>query len=231
MMKLIKLELIKDNFRKYIIGSIISLLCIISLTILIAYFGDDGEDVFRSGQELFMFGDLLIRSVYLVFSGVMIANIIVSEFKTGTIKNLFVYPIARKRIMASKLILVFSYTFVLYIISAIIFWLVMMFFNNLIPAVPGVMNVGMLLVRLPEVVAGALLTSGISLISLYFGMKKKSVVATIVTSVIITSILSNTTGDLGNNLFSITVIPVCMCLLGVGIAALSFRNINKQDIN
>jgi len=231
-MKLIKLELTKDNFMKYIWGAIISTVCAIAVVALIGCIQDEGDTVFTSAYEILEMGDIFIRAIYIVFSGVLIANIIVGEFTNDTIKNLFIYPISRKKIMASKLVLVFMFTFIMYVVSAYVFYLSMAVLNAAAHMVPEAISAGMMIARIPTVLSGGLLTAGISLIALFFGMKKKSISVTIVSSVVIMTILSNSIdGTMSSNLFSVTFISVGLCLLGIAIGVSSFLNINKVDIN
>ena len=71
-------------------------------------------------------------------------------------------------------------------------------------------------------------TAGISLIPLLFGMHRKSAPATIVTSILISTILNSTSGDF--TLFSIIAVPLSLGLFGLFIGYYSIRNIEKKDL-
>ncbi len=62
-----------------------------------------------------------------------------------------------------------------------------------------------------------------------FGMRKKSVSATIVASVLVATLLSSNTN--GFSLSSIIAIPLSFAVIGVIIAYLSIRNIEHTDID
>ena len=74
----------------------------------------------------------------------------------------------------------------------------------------------------------ALASSGMGLIPLYFGMRKKSVPATIVSAILIVSIVCSNNG--GYSLSNIIAIPIALSIVGVFIAYLSIRNIEHVDV-
>ncbi|MGL6199832.1 MAG: ABC transporter permease [Lachnospiraceae bacterium] len=235
MLKLIKLEFKKDNFKSMVRGAVILTICLVLLMALFGVMGEIGVDediVFENAAMVITLADLLVRASYIIFAGVLVAKVIISEFQNGTIRNLFVYPIPRKQLLTSKLVLVFVFTFIWYIITIAVILICMVILNQFIRIVPDALSISLILKNVPSILTGALFTSGIGLISLFFGLKRKSQIATIVSSVCIASLLTQNFGDnVGNNLFSIVAIPIVLCLLGIAVAIYSFRNINKVDIN
>lgn len=235
MLKLIKLEFKKDNFKSMVRGAVILTICLVLLMALFGIIGEmveDEEIIFENAAMVVSLADMLVRASYIIFAGVLVAKVIISEFQNGTIRNLFVYPISRKKILTSKLVLVFMFTFIWYIITTAVILICMIILNQFIRIVPDALSIGLILKSTPTIVTGALFTSGIGLISLFFGLKRKSQIATIVSSVCIACILTqNFGGNIDDNLFSIIAIPIVLCLLGIGVAVYSFRNINKVDIN
>lgn len=229
MIKLIKLELTKNDYKKSIFAALIAAVCIIAMVGLIGSIPDETGNNFTTVSEVFLLGDILTRCIYIVFSGVLVAELIVAEFKNGTIKNIFVYPVSRKKVMTSKLLLIFSFTFVAYILTTIVFGLSMMLLNPITQMVPETLTLDLVLSRWPETLFGALMTSGIGLISLFAGMRKKSVVTTIVTAVILAVLLSS--GYSSSKLYTITIVSISLCFTGIVIALLSFRNIDCIDIH
>jgi len=190
------------------------------------------KNVFENAAMVITFADLLVRASYIIFAGVLVAKVIISEFQNGTIRNLFVYPISRKQLLTSKLVLVFVFTFIWYLISIAVILICMVILNQFIRIVPDALSISLILKSVPSILTGAFFTSGIGLISLFFGLKRKSQIATIVSSVCIASLLTqNFGGNAGDSLFSIVAIPIVLCMLGIAVAVYSFRNINKVDIN
>lgn len=85
---------------------------------------------------------------------------------------------------------------------------------------------------IPGMLLMAFMMGGVSLIPLFFGMRKKST-ATTITSAVLIGFLINATVSYGSNqtsLFQFIGVPVGMCLIGFGIAFLSYRRIEKADL-
>ncbi|MDI3410257.1 ABC transporter permease subunit [Bacillus sonorensis] len=57
-----------------------------------------------AGSTLLLLGTF-VRSVFIVFAGVLIAKLIIGEYKNRTITVMFTYPVSRKKLMAAKLLL------------------------------------------------------------------------------------------------------------------------------
>ena len=67
-----------------------------------------------------------------------------------------------------------------------------------------------------------------SLIPLFFGMRKYSVPATIISSILIVVLVCSNYNGLSLN--DIIVIPISLACIGLFIAYLSIRNIEKVDV-
>ncbi|MCT4571686.1 ABC transporter permease, partial [Bacillus thuringiensis] len=74
----------------------------------------------------------------------------------------------------------------------------------------------------------AIATAGMSLIPLYFGMRKRSVPTTIVSSLIVVAIAMNTNPEFP----TATLLPLQLALAAIGavIAYYGIKNIEKEDI-
>lgn len=71
-------------------------------------------------------------------------------------------------------------------------------------------------------------STGLSFIPLYFGMRKQSVPATIVTSCILTTLIGQQSDEFP--LASIIYIPISLALVGIAIAFWSIRKIDQEDV-
>ncbi|AVR00267.1 hypothetical protein OBCHQ24_15040 [Oceanobacillus iheyensis] len=72
--------------------------------------------------------------------------------------------------------------------------------------------------------------AGMSLIPLFFGMIKYSVPATITSSILIIAILSSSfQSGIGSNLFSYTIIPIMLGVIGFVVANLVISRVVKRD--
>lgn len=229
MLKLMKLEFAKDKYR----GNVIAFIAIVLSVLLLSGLGgsvvDEGDKMFFSGYDVIKFGILFFRISFGIAGGVFISEIIINEFRKGTVKLLFTYPVSRKKIMGCKLLIVFLSIAIEIILANLIFILGMSMINRVILIVPEMITLTHLFNSLPDIIFGAFATAGLSLISLFFGMRKKSVSATIVAAVLINTFLNSTVNG-SENLFNISVIPAALCLVGIGIAVYSYRNIEKIDL-
>ncbi|WP_394924686.1 ABC transporter permease [uncultured Robinsoniella sp.] len=234
MIKLIKLEFEKEKMGGNLLASVIILMS----SILIALLGSllEEEASIGSAADLLMLGSLMLRVCFGILAGVLISKLIISEFQKKTINTLFTYPVSRKKIIVSKLLIVFSFTFIVIVLADLLFGISLYLINIFLPLTPDKILVSTVIGRIPGILFGAFMTAGLSLISLYFGMKKKSTSSTIVAAVVINLLINaniNVTGGdsgINANLFNIPVFPILFCLAGIAIAYLSYRDIEKIDL-
>lgn len=198
MIHLMKLELIKIKIGKPIRQAILTNLIILGLCIgmcVVSVYGTDPDEAIMSFQEAMIMTSVLAWAAFLIFSSVIMNQLTVSEYKNRTIVQLFTYPIHRKKLFVAKLMIVFVFTTLATACSSI--------FNSIV--LYGVCKVGhffadttvsICLDYLPECLIGAIMCGFISLVPFYFGMRKKSGAATIISSVIIVVLLCNSMGSI-----------------------------------
>jgi ABC-type transport system involved in multi-copper enzyme maturation permease subunit len=228
-LKLMRLEMKKVKMWGYIKGGIIANLIIIALLALII-FGtkNEGDLTFSSFTVTFSMVDTLVKATFVIFASVLLARFIIEEYKSNTITVLFMYPINRKKLIIAKLLIVVLFTFISIVLSNIFIDFVLYITNNFYNFIPDKLTTSLIINNFMTIGISALASTGMGLIPLYFGMKKKSVPATIVSAVIIVSIMGS--GNGGHSLSSITAIPITLSIIGVFIAYLSIRNIEHVDV-
>lgn len=229
LLKLIALEIRKNKLKNLYKGVHIVNFSILAFMILVVFIDrSEGEGMITSYQDMFEGLYVFIKSAYIIFASVLISKLIIDEYKNNTITLLFMYPISRKKLMTAKIIIVFVFTFVTIIISYIALGAILLGINSFVDLIPGELTLQLITSELIKTVASAFYAAGISLIPLYFGMKKKSVPATIVSAVLVVSLISS--GFDQFRLGNLTAISIPLGLLGVGIAYLAIRNIELKDI-
>ncbi|WP_353051157.1 ABC transporter permease [Lysinibacillus pakistanensis] len=62
---------------------------------------------------------MLLRAVFIIWQGVLIAKIIIEEYQNRTIALLFRYPIDRAKLIYAKIAVIFGSMFAFYILSSI----------------------------------------------------------------------------------------------------------------
>ncbi|MGG0303179.1 ABC transporter permease [Bacillus albus] len=228
MLRLMKLELKKFKLGWYVKGAVIANIAILALLIFTSIVAQiEGEPEMRDPQMVLLMASTLVRATFIIFGSVLIARLIIGEYKNKTILLMFSYPINRKKMMVSKLVITATVTFITVILSNIL--VVGMFFgiDSYFSILPNSFTVDQLMREGINLVPLAVATAGISLIPLYFGMRKRSVPTTIVSSLIVVSIAINNTPMFSTATF--LPLQLALAAIGVAIAYYGIKNIEKED--
>ncbi|MGE1129475.1 ABC transporter permease [Bacillus wiedmannii] len=233
MLRLMKLEWKKHQLSSYFKGVAICIIVIFAAVSLMAW-GSKVEDdlMFSSYMEYMSLANILIRITFIIFASVILSRLVIDEYKNKTIQLLFMYPLQRKMLMRAKLAIVFSFCFVSTIIATFIISLLIFCMNPIIGILETPVTMGEIIATVPTTIISAFMISGISLIPLFFGMRKKSTPTTITSAVIIGMLINGNVGP-GNgqvSMFDFIAIPIVLCLLGIFISYLSYRKIDKIDV-
>lgn len=224
-----KLEMKKVKMWGYIKGGIIANVAMIAvLLIIIIGTKIEGDMDFNSFTVAFSLVDSLVKSTFIIFASVLLSRFIIEEYKSNTITLLFMYPINRKRLIIAKLLIVVLFTFIAIVLSNIFIDIVLYIINSFYNFIPNKLPNTLIISTFISINVNALASSGMALIPLYFGMRKKSVPATIVSSILIVSIVCSNNG--GYSLSSIIAIPITLSIIGILISFLSIRNIEHVDV-
>ncbi len=133
---------------------------------------------------------------FLIFSSVILSRLVIDEYKNKTMQLLFMYPLQRKMVMRAKLTIVFCFCFVSMIIATFTISLLIFFVSPMMGVIETPVTMGEIIAIVPATFINAFMISGISLIPLFFGMRKKSAPTTITSAVIIGMIMnSNLVGN------------------------------------
>ncbi|KMN44843.1 ABC transporter permease [Bacillus paramycoides] len=228
MLRLMKLELKKFKLGWYVKGAIIANITILALLILVGFVAQiEGDPEIRDPQAILLMASASVRGTFIIFGGVLIAKLIIDEYKNKTILLMFSYPINRKKMMVSKLAITAIVTFITVILSNILVVGVFFGIDSYFSILPNSFTVDQLIQEGVNLVPLAIATAGISLIPLYFGMRKHSVPTTIVSSIIVVSIAIN-----NQPMFPIaTFLPLqfTFAAIGMAIAYYGIKNIEKED--
>lgn len=229
MLRLMKLEMKKFKLDWYVRGVIIANIAILALLISMSIVSQiEGDPEIRDPQMILLAVSTLVRATFIIFGSVLIARLIISEYKNKTILLMFSYPINRKKMMVSKLAIIAILTFITVILSNILVVGVFFGIDSYFSILPNSFTVDQLTREGINLVPLAIATAGISLIPLYFGMRKRSVPTTIVSSLIVVSIAINNTPMFSTATF--LPLQLALAAIGVVIAYYGIKNIEKEDI-
>lgn len=231
MLKLLRLEWKKNRLAGYFKGLIICIIGIFVAVTLMAM-GSEGDSEFQNYTEFMSLTNILIRIVFIIFSSVILARLVIDEYKNKTVQLLFSYPLNRKKIIVAKLLLVFSFCFVSIISATIVINLLIYFLNPTLGLFGEPTDLKEMLETVPSLLLSAFMTAGVSLIPLYFGMRKKSTASTITSAVFIGFVINATVSDgsTSSSLFQIIAVPIMLCLVGFFVGYLSYRKVDKVDL-
>lgn len=230
MFKLMKLEMKKFKVAGYIKGAIIANLVIIGIMIAgILISKSEGDLILNNYNFAFQMVDSSVKATFIIFASVLLSKLIIEEYKNGTMTLLFMYPINRKKLIVAKLIIVLIFTFVAIFLSNIFIDGILIAINSFTNFIPDEITKEILSNAIISINTSAVTSAFMSLIPLYFGMRKKSVPTTIISSILIVTVMCSNAN--GFSLSSIVIIPIIFSFIGAFIAYLSIRNIEHVDVS
>ncbi|ATO26667.1 hypothetical protein RA13_00220 [Bacillus atrophaeus] len=229
MWNLMRIELKKMKLGWYARGAIIANLILLGFLWMVSYVEKiEGEETMQTIDESFLIIGTLVRGVFIIFGAVLIARLVISEFKNKTILVLFTYPVNRKKLLASKLMIAFGLTFITILISNVFVAFAFFFLNSIYHMIPGEVTSDIISQQAVKMAVFAFGAAGTSLVPIFFGMRKYSVPATIISSVIIVMAMSSTTSEF--SLSSIVYIPLSLAAVGLVFSYLAVRKVDKTDV-
>ncbi|WP_377917945.1 ABC transporter permease [Bacillus songklensis] len=167
---------------------------------------------------------------FVILASVIMSRLIIEEYRSNTITLLFTYPISRKKLMISKLMIVAGFIFTTIILSNLFIGSLFYIVDSYANVIPGNLTLGLVKSQLITLFLSAVSSTGIGLIPLYFGMRKKSTPATVISAVLLVTFINSDVD--GFSLFNnIIAVPLAFAAVGVFIAYLSFRKIENMDVN
>ncbi|MFJ8263544.1 ABC transporter permease [Rummeliibacillus sp. NPDC094406] len=232
MFQLIRLESKKFKLGWFIKGAILATILILFCLCMISVLEkSEGTEMLKDMTGFFTISGALVRGVFIVFAAVLISKMIIQEFKSRTIHIMFSYPINRKKILGAKLILIVLLTFIAMTISHTVVIIGFIGLNQIFHFISAIsLTSSDFSAEFIKVIMFSLTTAVAALVPLYFGMKKYSTPATIVSSLLIVSVTCQSMGP-NFSLANIIYIPLALALIAFGIVALAIRNVDRMDLN
>lgn len=197
MLKLIKLEIRKNNVKKYIIASF----CISLGAVLICGIGiyksatipAEMDEIFTNWNSLVSLATTLSLAGFSILSASMHADYSVEEYIGKRSILLFSYPQKRSEILMAKCVFIFIFVSLIMIFTHILAVLLCGYITNMLmlELIPVNFGNSHIIELLKLTVISSLLASVIGLISLRIGFWFKSSTTTVMTSIILFSLFSN----------------------------------------
>ena len=179
MAHLIKLELKKFGIARNVIFMIAAILfSILFITISLWDSTTDPEQTKDTFESTYLVIGLLMSFIFLVYSSVLTARLVIREYNQRTITIMFSYPLNRAKLIASKLTIIMIYTAISMAIGYV-------FVDRFFDMLEGTFQPSMLQTWIPMAITTVIVCTVLSLWPFIIGMIRKSVPTTIVTSLIV----------------------------------------------
>ncbi|MDZ5605873.1 ABC transporter permease [Bacillus pseudomycoides] len=233
MLKLMKLEWKKHRLSRYFKGVVICIIAIFASVGLMAWGSKaESEQMFLDYAGFMSLTNIFIRTTFMIFSAVILSRLVIDEYRSKTMQLLFTYPLQRKKLMQAKLAIVFGFCFCSIIVTTFIINMLTFFLNPIIGFFGKPVSMGEIIATVPSTFLSAFMMAGISLVPLYFGMRKKSTPTTITSSVLIGCVINSAVSDASGSvsLFDFIGVPIAFCLLGLIVGYLSYHKVDKMDV-
>ncbi|MEG0450409.1 MAG: ABC transporter permease [Lysinibacillus sp.] len=233
MLKLMKLEWKKHQLASYFKVVAICIVAIFSAVGLMVWGSKADSDLMFTDYSGYMtLTNIFIRITFTILSAVILSRLVIDEYKNKTIQLLFTYPLQRKRLMQAKLLIVFLFCFFSMVITTFSISLLVFILNPMIGFFEVPVSLGDIIATVPSTFINSIMIAGVSLIPLYFGMRKKSTPATITSAILIGSVLNSSTsnGSVQVSAFDFIGVPIVLCVLGLTIAYLSYHKVEQIDV-
>ena len=231
LLKLLRLEWKKNSMSSYFKSLIICIIGIFAAVALMAV-GSGDEKMFLDYTDFMALTNILISIVFIIFASVILSRLVIDEYKNKTVQLLFTYPLKRKKIIFAKLSLVFGFCFFSIIIATFMMNIAVYFLNPMMNLFEAPVEIQEMVATIPSTFINAFMMAGVSLIPLYFGMRKKSTASAITSAVLIGFFINATVsnGDTSASLSQFIIVPIIMCLIGLIIGYLSYYKVDKVDL-
>lgn len=220
MRELMKIDVKKFNLKKQPLYFLIAMIPIALLIFGILYV-DNGALIGSAPVAI----DVILKPVFIIWEAVLISTVVIDEFKNKTILMLYTYPIDKRKLIVSKVLVVAGYSFIGIMASQIVLNLLFCGIHQFIPAIPYTLTINDAI----GYVVSSVMVIMLGLIPLSVGLVKYSTIATLVTSIMI--VLMGSSSGMGfDQLLSETGVVVTFGGIGIAAAVYSIFTTFNRDI-
>ena len=230
MWSLIRMEIKKAPLKSHIAGLLAANLIIFMLSVFMSsLLTASGNISTLPGLPPFQLDTvtiaaMLVRATLIVWEAVLISVFLIEEYRNKTIGLLYTYPVSRPKLIMAKLFLICGISFLFHVLSNIFQCVSIFLAAKCFDFVT--FAVGNILVQIVTTISAVLL----GLLPLYVGMIKKSTIATVVSSIVIVAIASNSQGS-SAGLLSIPVAAIIFGIIGIIFSAIAMKKMILSDLS
>lgn len=231
MLKLMKLEVRKNNIRTYFVASVIACIGLIGFIYFVAYVAQvENEPDFQNYANIFLFTSVISMFVFCILSTVMYSRFVIEEYKGKKMLLMFSYPVSRKKVLLAKMAIVILFTTVAMILSMIPPFVIFSVTESFAPIVDDTLSLDLLLSIIKVLLVLSISVNGIGIIAMRIGFIKKSVPTTIVSSFALCGLFGNAIiGSFGNDVL-LMVLLIVVLAAGTFVIIELMNKINQMEI-
>lgn len=241
MLQLIKLELRKNKITTYLQASMWIFIVGLSFCFIFGFIPqiEDARGELLSPSEIAlvtnwsnfsMLISIIFTMAFAILSAVMHTRFTVAEYVGKGAILLFSYPQSRSKILFAKCSLVFVFTLLAVLICTTLAILIFATASNLFGILPATFTLSMVPNLIFMSCVCGMLASSVGLIAMGVGFWKKSLIATVVTAIILLSPFGNIVALLPQYSLTIQLMGMLtMLIIGTFIFVRLFLNVNTME--
>ena len=186
MAHLLKLEIRKFRLpRKMIAAFLATAFCMLFITVSLVDSMADPEQTKDTFESTFLLTGLLVSFVFLIYSSILTSTLVINEYSQRTITILFSYPLNKRLLIAIKMMLIMAFTAVSILFGYVCCCGYIVGIDHAFDMLEGSFQTAYLSQWASMAVTSAIVCGILSWWPFVIGMIRKSVPATIVTSLIV----------------------------------------------
>ena len=186
MAHLLKLEIRKFRLpRKMIAAFLATAFCMLFITVSLADSMTDPEQTKDTFESTFLLIGLLVSFIFLIYSSILTSTLVINEYSQRTITILFSYPLNKRLLIAIKMMLIMAFTAVSILFGYVCCCGYIVGIDHAFDMLEGSFQTAYLSQWASMAVTSAIVCGILSWWPFVIGMIRKSVPATIVTSLIV----------------------------------------------
>jgi ABC-type transport system involved in multi-copper enzyme maturation permease subunit len=186
MAHLLKIEIKKFRLLRNIFIAVIAIvLCILFITVSLVDSMTDPKQTKDTFESTFLVIGLLVSFIFLVYSSVITASLVINEYSQRTITILFSYPLNKKSLIAAKMVIISIFTAAAILLGYICCCGYIIGMDTAFDMLEGSFQMAYLSEWIPMIIVSTIVCSILSWWPFVIGMIKKSIPATIVTSLVV----------------------------------------------
>jgi hypothetical protein len=235
MMKLMRLELKRNNVRTYFIASVITCVVLVGLIYFIASAAQledssSSQMAFRNYANIFRLTGVVGLVVFSIMSATMYSRLVIGEYTGKRAALLFSYPVDRRKILRAKLLLVFAFTSLSMLLCTTIPYIVFGVTESFSPiVVQDVMTTDLVTDALKTALVSVIALGGIGVVSLRIGFINKSVPTTLISAFLLSAVYGNAAINANGFLPSVIISGVGL-IAAVAVMMELSNKVNKMEV-